>query len=84
MESGADLRTRVTLSFLLSSRDMATLVMRILCTLTLLYIDKILPNACTLHGHSQQVKNSISIYDFVLILCVFTMYVCCLSFVFIE
>ena len=28
--------------------------------------------------------NSISIYAFVLILCMFTMYVCCISFVFIE
>ena len=56
----------------------------LLCILTLLYVDKILPYACTLYSHSQQEKNSISIYAFVLILCMFTMYVCCLSFVFIE
>ena len=29
-------------------------------------------------------KNSISIYAFVLILCMFTMYTCCISFVFLE
>ena len=56
----------------------------LLCILTLLYVDKILPYACTLYSHSQQEKNSISIYAFVLILCMFTMYVCCISFVFIE
>ena len=39
------------------------------------YVDKILPYACTLYSHSQQEKNSISIYAFVLILCMFTMYV---------
>ena len=58
--------------------------MTLLCILTLLYVDKILPYACTLYSHSQQEKNSISIYAFVLILCMFTMYVCCISFVFIE
>ena len=56
----------------------------LLCILTLLYVDKILPYACTLYSHSQKEKNSISIYAFVLILCMFTMYVCCISFVFIE
>ena len=56
----------------------------LLCILTLLYVDKILPYACTLYSHFQQEKNSISIYAFVLILCMFTMYVCCISFVFIE
>ena len=56
----------------------------LLCILTLLYVDKILPYACTLYSHPQQEKNSISIYAFVLILCMFTMYVCCISFVFIE
>ena len=56
----------------------------LLCILTLLYVDRILPYACTLYSHSQQEKNSISIYAFVLILCMFTMYVCCISFVFIE
>ena len=29
-------------------------------------------------------RNAISFYAFVLILCMFTMYVCCISFVFIE
>ena len=56
----------------------------LLCILSLLYVDKILPYACTLYSHSQQEKNSISIYAFVLIFCMFTMYVCCISFVFIE
>ena len=56
----------------------------LLCILTLLYVDKILPYACTLYSNYQQEKNSISIYAFVLILCMFTMYVCCISFVFIE
>ena len=84
MGSGADLRTCLTLIFPLSSHDMATFVMRLLCILTLLYIDKILSYACTLHSNSQQENNSISIYAFVLILCMFTMYVCCISFVFIE
>ena len=37
------------------------------------------------HINFQRVKkNSISSYAFVLILCMFTMYVCCISFVFIE
>ena len=36
------------------------------------------------HSHFQQEKKSISIYVFVLILCMFTMYVCYISFVFIE
>ena len=56
----------------------------LLCILTLLYVDKILPYACTLYSHSQQEKNSLSIYAFALILCMFTMYICCISFVFIE
>ena len=43
-----------------------------------IYKDKILPYACTLYSHSQQEKDSISIYAFVLILCMFTMYVCCI------
>ena len=34
-------------------------------------------------SHSQQEKNSISIYAFLLILCMFTMYVCCISSVFV-
>ena len=56
----------------------------LLCILSMLYVDKILPYACTLYSHSQQEKNSISIYAFVLILCMFTLCVCCISFVFIE
>ena len=44
----------------------------LLCILTLLYVDIILPYACALYSHSQQEKNYISIYAFVLILCMFT------------